>query len=178
MAEEWSIINRELLEETEMEDEVMFWMRAGGFRSKDTVSMTWNGDQNTDWTRSDGLKSSIVCSLSLALGGIGLTHNDIGGYTNTPILGTMTGKVVCKLQLVTAFLTGINRNKELLLRWAEYAVFTPVMRTHEGSHPKSNHQVYDDEDTMTKFGRLTNIFSSLYDYHREAIRQVLEWTKA
>lgn len=72
-----------------------------------------------------------------------------------------------------AFQSAINRNKELLLRWAEYAVFTPVMRTHEGSHPKSNHQVYDDEDTMTQFARLTNIFSSLYDYHREAIRQVL-----
>ena len=26
---------------------------------------------------------------------------------------------------------GLVRTKELLLRWAEYSVFTPVMRTHE-----------------------------------------------
>ena len=31
--------------------------------------------------------------------------------------------------------------QELLLRWAEYSVITPVMRTHEGNQPERNHQV-------------------------------------
>ena len=43
---------------------------------------------------------------------MGLTHSDIGGYTGEPMIGLI-------------------RSKELFLRWAEYAAFTPLMRTHE-----------------------------------------------
>ena len=74
--------------------------------------MSWAGDQTVDWTKSDGLPSSIVAALSLAVSGMGLSHSDIGGYT-------------------TSKLFGVTRSKELLLRWAEYSMFTPVMRTHE-----------------------------------------------
>lgn len=72
---------------------------------------------------------------------------------------------------------GLVRTKELLLRWAEYSVFSPVMRTHEveeafdgfGRHPQGNepesfHQFYTDEDTMLQFGRLTRIFTTLKNY--------------
>ena len=40
--------------------------------------MSWAGDQAVDWTASDGLKSSIIGALSLACGGMGLSHSDIG----------------------------------------------------------------------------------------------------
>ena len=33
-----------------------------------------------DWTASDGLKSTIVAALSLAVSGMGLSHSDIGGF--------------------------------------------------------------------------------------------------
>ena len=67
------------------------------------------------------------------------------------------------------------RSKELLLRWAEYSAFTPVMRTHEGNHPDANHQVYTDLDTMTQFGRLTRMFAMLSDqYVRGAVRANME----
>ena len=56
------------------------------------------------------------------------------------------------------------------MRWAEYSVFTPIMRTHEGNQPEANHQVYSDEDTMRKFGRLTNIYKDLYDVRVEAVQ--------
>jgi hypothetical protein len=52
-------------------------------------------------------------ALSLGLSGFGLSHSDIGGYT------TLNGI--------------LTRSEELLLRWAEYSVFTPLMRTHEGA---------------------------------------------
>lgn len=48
----------------------------------------------------------------MGLSGFGLSHSDIGGYTTLPVI--------------------LTRSKELLLRWAEYSVFTPLMRTHEG----------------------------------------------
>ena len=44
------------------------------------------------------------------------------------------------------------------------------MRTHEGNQPEANHQVYSDEDTMRKFGRLTNIYKDLYDVRIEAVQ--------
>ena len=110
----------------------MFWMRSGGRKS--LLGMSWAGDQTVDWTASDGIKSSIVAALSLAVSGsgVGLTHSDIGGYTSFPELGVV-------------------RSKELLLRWAEYSVFTPVMRTHETNHPDENHQVCNQQSSCHEY---------------------------
>ena len=74
-------------------------------------TMTWAGDQLVDWSLSDGIGSTIPAALSLAMSGTGLYHYDIGGYTS---------------------LFNITRTEELLLRSAEGAVFTVLMRTHEG----------------------------------------------
>lgn len=75
--------------------------------------MMWAGDQNVDFGVGDGLPSTIVAASSMGMSGTGLTHFDIGGYTT---YGTL----------------GLVRTEELLLRSAEMAVFTPMMRTHEG----------------------------------------------
>jgi len=86
---------------------------------------------------------------------MGISHSDIGGYTSRSEIG-------------------IRRSKELLLRWAEYSAFTPIMRTHEGNEPQANWQIFTDDDTLGKFGRLTQIFRALGDYSREAVRQNAE----
>ena len=151
-SEEWARLNREAVEESGKLGEIMYWMRSGGVRSKTYQVMSWAGDQTVDWTRSDGLPSSIVSALSLALSGMGLTHSDIGGYTTVSQLG-------------------VTRSKELLLRWAEYAAFTPVMRTHEGNQPEANHQIFTDENTLQQFGRLTQIYVALANYTRAAVQQ-------
>merc|ERR1711971_608283 len=145
----WASLNREAVEEAGKLGEVMYWMRSGGLKSKHHQVMAWAGDQTVDWTKSDGLPSSIVSALSLATSGMGLTHSDIGGYTGSGLFGLV-------------------RTKELLLRWAEYSVFSPIMRTHEGNEPESFHQFYSDEDTMLQFGRLTQIFTSLKNYTKAA----------
>lgn len=121
----WASLNREAVEEAGKLGDTLFWMRSGGIESKNHQLMSWAGDQTVDWTRSDGLPSSIVAALSLAVSGMGLSHSDIGGYTSIPQLGPL----------------GPVRDKELLLRWAEYSVFTPMMRTHEGNKPEENAQV-------------------------------------
>ena len=46
--------------------------------------------------------------------------SDIGGYTSIPQVADLVPDPPI-------------RDKELLLRWAEYSVFTPMMRTHEGN---------------------------------------------
>ena len=78
--------------------------------------------------------------------GMGLTHSDIGGYTGEPLVGLV-------------------RSKELFLRWAEYSAFSPVMRTHEGNPPAENHQFYTDSDTLDKFRKLTQIYTTLSEEH-------------
>jgi len=148
----WASLNREAVEEAGKLGEVMYWMRSGGLKSKQEQVMAWAGDQTVDWTKSDGLPSSIVSALSLATSGMGLTHSDIGGYTGSGLFGLV-------------------RTKELLLRWAEYSVFSPIMRTHEGNEPESFHQFYSDEDTMLQFGRLTQIFTALKNYTKAAVKE-------
>ncbi len=154
-SQEWARLNREVVEESGKLGEIMYWMRSGGLGSKNSQVMSWAGDQTVDWTKSDGLPSSIISALSLSLSGMGLTHSDIGGYTTVGQLG-------------------VTRDKELLLRWAEYAAFTPVMRTHEGNQPEANHQFYTDKDTLQQFGRLTQIYTALSNYTKEAVKQNTE----
>ena len=85
--------------------------------------MSWAGDQSVDFTYSDGLPSTIPAALSLGMSGFGLTHFDIGGYTSVIRNGTTRG---------IQFDVKLLRDEELFMRGAEMAVFTPVMRTHEG----------------------------------------------
>jgi len=112
------------------------------------------------------------------MSGMGLFHFDVGGYTTLPILNLV-------------------RTKELLLRSAEFAVFSnPIIRTHEGNkihfifatfekprsynktsksfsgnQPAANHQVYTDTDTWQQFGRLTRMFVMLSNYTKSIVKE-------
>ena len=46
-----------------------------------------------------------------------------------------------------------------------------MMRTHETNRPESNVQIYDDPDTLKKFGRLTRIYKELKPYIKAAVYQ-------
>ena len=96
---------------------------AGPAGSQKYTTMTWAGDQNVDWSRSDGLPSVLPAALSLGVSGVGLTHFDIGLYT-TMVLEEERHPVSASLNM--------TRSEELLLRSAELAAFTVLMRTHEG----------------------------------------------
>ena len=124
-------------------------MRAGGFGCQRDSMLLWAGDQLVDFSRHNGLPTVVCAALSAAMSGYGLTHSDIGGYTS---------------------LHGIRRTRELFLRWAEMAVFTPVMRTHEGNRPAENFQFYDDEVCMERLSRLVSLHRQLEPYLRELVR--------
>ncbi|XP_047493998.1 sulfoquinovosidase-like [Penaeus chinensis] len=134
---------------SEKEGQIVPFMRSGGRGSAPSTYLAWAGDQNVDWSLGDGVASTIVAALNLGLSGMCVTHFDIGGYTTQPPV--------------------LQRTKELFLRSAEYAVFTPVMRTHEGNKPEANHQFYSDEDTLTQFARLTQMHARLAPYTRTLV---------
>ncbi|MBR3185734.1 MAG: alpha-glucosidase [Oscillospiraceae bacterium] len=147
---EWARCNYEALKECGLLGEALVFMRAGGVGTQKYCPLLWAGDQSVDFSVHDGLISVVSGTLSAAMCGCGLNHSDIGGYTS---------------------LFGNCRTKELFLRWAEMAAFSPVMRTHEGNRPDENFQYYDDEDCIVRFGRLTRIYAALAPYLRKAVKE-------
>ncbi len=145
----WAKCNYEALLETGKLGEIVYFMRAGGTGTQKYCTLLWAGDQSVDFSMHDGLVTVICGALSAAMSGCGLHHSDIGGYTS---------------------LFNNCRTKEVFLRWAEMAVFTPVMRTHEGNRPEENFQYYDDADTLEQFARLTKIYTMLAPYTKSLVK--------
>ncbi len=146
----WAKCNYEAVSESGKLGDVVYFMRAGGTGSQKYCTLLWAGDQSVDFSIHDGLASVICGALSAGMIGCGLTHSDIGGYTS---------------------LFDNARTKELFLRWSEMAMFTPVMRTHEGNRPDTNFQYYEDEDTMEQLARLVDIYTMLKPYTKELVRE-------
>ena len=139
----WAKCNREAVEEAGKLGECVFFMRSGAAGSQRYATLLWAGDQCVDWSADDGLPSVITAALNAGMSGYGLHCSDIGGYTT---------------------LFHLRRDEELLLRWTEFAAFTPVMRTHEGNRPESNVQLYDTPELISAAARLTRIHDALLPY--------------
>ena len=148
----WAKCNYEAVKEAGKLGEIVYFMRAGGAGTQKYCTLLWAGDQSVDFTIHDGLATVICAALSSGMTGCGLTHSDIGGYTS---------------------LFDNTRTKELFLRWAEMAMFTPVMRTHEGNRPETNFQYYDDEDAMEQLARLVDIYTMLAPYTKALVKRIL-----
>ena len=146
----WAECNREAVEESGKLGECVFFMRAGAAGSQNSATLIWAGDQCVDWSEDDGLPSVITAALSLGMSGFGLHTCDIGGYTT---------------------LFHLKRDKELMLRWLEFACFTPVMRTHEGNRPATNVQLYDSDDILASSARLTKLHTALLPYLKYCVEQ-------
>ena len=146
----WAKCNYDAVTESGKLGEIVYFMRAGGTGSQKHCTLLWAGDQSVDFSRHDGLNTVICAALSAGMSGCGLSHSDIGGYTS---------------------LFGNVRTKEVFLRWAEMAAFTPVMRTHEGNRPDDCFQYYDDEDTLNRLARLVDVYTMLAPYTRKLVAE-------
>ena len=146
----WAKCNYDAVSEAGKLGEVVYFMRAGFTGSQKYCTLLWAGDQSVDFSRHDGLCTVISAALSAGMSGCGLTHSDIGGYTS---------------------LFDNTRTKEVFLRWAEMAAFTPAMRTHEGNRPDTNFQYYDDEDCMNRLSRLVDIYTALAPMLKELVKE-------
>ena len=149
----WAKCNYDALKETGRLGDVLYFMRAGGAGSQKYCTLLWAGDQSVDFSIHDGLATVICAALSAGMSGCGLSHSDIGGYTS---------------------LFGNTRTKELFLRWAEMAAFTPVMRTHEGNRPDENFQYYDDTDCMERLARMVDVYTMLAPYMKKLVAENAE----
>ncbi len=149
----WAKLNYEATKEAGVYDDIIYFMRAGYTGSTKYSRLFWNGDQLVTWSLDDGLPSVIPASLSLSTIGAGFIHSDIGGYTTL-------AKNVPDIVRTT-------RSKELFMRWTELAVFTPVMRSHEGNWPDENVQFDYDEEVIKHFVKMTDLHVKLKDYFKK-----------
>jgi len=152
--EEWAALNREVLDSLPNGEEMVFFSRAGYTRSPGISPLFWAGDQLVTWDEHDGLKTAVTALLTSGLSGFAFNHSDIGGYTalTSPVLNYF-------------------REKELLLRWMEVNAFTAVFRTHEGNRPDDNIQIYSDDETLTHFARMAQVYAALGFYRQELAQE-------
>ena len=143
----WAKLNREAIEECGKQGEVFFFTRAGYTNTIKNSTMMWNGDQHVDWSCDDGLPSVIPATLSLSMSGYTLTHSDAGGYTT---------------------IMQMTRSKELLMRWLEMNIFSPLLRTHEGNQPARNIQAYSSEELIKYTAYCSRLHLAIKPYLLEA----------
>lgn len=146
----WAQCNFEAISERKKEHEIFIFNRAGFTHTHSYTQSMWVGDQHVDFSKEYGLPSVIIAMLSLSMIGKGVSHSDIGGYT-------------------TIF--HMKRSEELLMRWAEMNVFSPVFRTHEGNRPQSNVQVNSSQRVLDHFCRMSSLFAHLELYHQYVLDQ-------
>ena len=145
----WAKTNREALEERGRNGDIFLFNRAAYSRTIPYTGSVWCGDNHVDFSDEYGLPSVIPAMLSMACCGTGVTHSDIGGYTT---------------------IMHMKRSPELLIRWAELNVFTPVFRCHEGNRPGSNAQ-FSDDSVLDSFAALSRLFAALKPYRDFVLRQ-------
>ena len=141
----WATTNKRAVESRGKTGQAMFFMRSGFTGIGAYCPLLWAGDQSVDFSRHDGIETTIRAALSSGLIGNAYHHSDIAGYTS---------------------LFGNTRSTCLQKRWAELAAFTPVMRTHEGNRPDENLQIDSSEDLLAHFAHMTRIHARLAPYIR------------
>ncbi len=147
----WQRANLEAFAETRPDGNYTFFARSGwasvesGGSAGATPTM-WGGDQETDWSRTDGLPTVLSIAVNLGLAGVGVFGSDIAGYSS--------------------FRETPNTNKELFYRWTEVGAFHPLMRTHHGSDECGNWAFDRDAETLAHYRRWARVHTRLFPLWR------------
>ena len=148
--ENWHRINREVLEEAYPDGDWVMFTRSGYTYDHKVAQIVWAGDQETNWSREDGLPTVVTAGLTIGLGGIPFFTHDIGGFSGGP------------------------RSKELFMRWTELGAFTPVMRTHDGLKKLENHHFDSDQETLDHFAFFSKLHKALLPVWLELADEAVE----
>ncbi|HEX3023594.1 MAG TPA: TIM-barrel domain-containing protein, partial [Chitinophagaceae bacterium] len=82
----------------------LFHLNRSGFAGSQRYSIfPWSGDVSRNWS---GFRAQLQIMLSMSMSGIPYTHADAGGFA------------------------GGDADKELYVRWLQFASFTPIFRPH------------------------------------------------
>lgn len=154
----WARLNSELIDECGLRGAALCFHRSAGPNSNQYATAYWAGDQNPTFDAHDGLASSITALITGGISGMSINHTDIGGFTT---LATPVYKLV--------------RKKEVMLRWLEYAAFTPIFRTHDGAYANpDNYQFYYDGEGYACYAKMARMHDSLKWYLKALEAEAVE----
>jgi alpha-D-xyloside xylohydrolase len=111
-----------------------------GYTGMQRYPFAWAGDNRGSFAFDDGLPSVILSGQNAALSGIALWGSDIAGYAGRP-------------------------DKEIFIRWTQFATFTPFMQV----HMTSNLGPWDfDAETLDIFRAFASLRMRLFPYLYDA----------
>ncbi|MFW6087866.1 MAG: TIM-barrel domain-containing protein, partial [Myxococcota bacterium] len=139
---EWHAVVRDALEEARPGGDYVTFARSGWTGVQGVAMIHWVGDQEANWSETDGLPTVVPALINLGLAGQPYVTHDIAGFSGGP------------------------STKELYQRWTELGAFTPIMRTHEGNQRDENWNWNggpegDDAETIAHFGRFARVHEAL-----------------
>jgi alpha-D-xyloside xylohydrolase len=102
---------------SEGEDKVISLTRAAYPGSQKYGAAVWNGDIMSSF---DALRMSVKSGLSMAMSGIPWWNSDIGGF----LMGDIESEYF----------------RELIVRWFQFGLFSPIMRLHGSRLRTKNHE--------------------------------------
>ena len=135
--EVWQSLTRDVMEELRPDGDWLMFARSGWTGVQSQAQVHWVGDQEADWSETDGLPTVVPAMITLGLSGQPFATHDIAGFSGGP------------------------STKELYLRWTELGAFSPFMRTHDGNEREENHRWDAEEYTTEHFSRMSRIHTAL-----------------
>jgi alpha-glucosidase len=143
----------ELLEKQRRKDYLIF-VRSGYSGTGGLVPMLWAGDQNTDFSLSDGLPAALAGALNAGMSGLPLWGSDISGYH---------------------YLYNPPPDKEVYLRWTELGAFSTDMHDENegnGNGPNSDRwQIWKDQESQDIYRKYASLKTRMIPYLRIAVEQ-------
>jgi alpha-D-xyloside xylohydrolase/alpha-glucosidase len=139
----WQQTAREAIDGVGDGQERLFFGRSGWFGTPALADVIWAGDQRTDFEPDDGMPTVLPIGIGLGVVGISTYGHDIAGYQSA---------------------TNPTSTKELFFRWTELGAWSPVMRTHHGTRPKTEWSWSKDAETTEHFRRYAALHIALVPY--------------
>jgi alpha-glucosidase (family GH31 glycosyl hydrolase) len=139
----WQALNERVLAETGLAGEAIAFYRSGWMGSQPHTRVVWAGDQDTSFDVHDGLPTILPLGIGLSATGFPIYGHDIAGYQSS---------------------TSQPSTKELFFRWTSLGAFSPVMRTHHGTHAAENWNLERDAETTAHWKRYAELHMRLFPY--------------
>jgi sulfoquinovosidase len=135
--ESWQRLTREVMDEARPDGDWVMFARSGWTGVQAVAQIHWAGDQEADFSPTDGLPTVVPAMLSLGLSGQPNVTHDVAGFSGGP------------------------STEELYLRWIELGAFTPILRTHDGNARADNWRFDRNAETLAFFRRFVRVHEAL-----------------